>query len=138
MTLGKHTTLFPPFTSVPSRSSSSSPSAHRYKVIHPLTPLSELETFLKDQEGHFALVTDRERKWVLGVATVSDLEVSACCVPGKVSELLMVQSCCFLACLIRPSSSGEAVLSECEQEYKYTPSPLEYVMMSTYIYLNAD
>jgi hypothetical protein len=75
--LGKHTTLFPPFTSSPSRSTSSDPSSHQYKIIHPLTPLSELETFLRDQEGHFALVTDRERKWVLGVATVSDLEVSA-------------------------------------------------------------
>jgi hypothetical protein len=89
--LGKHTTLFPPFTSTPSRSSSGSPSAHRYKIIHPLTPLSELETFLRDQEGHFALVTDRERKWVLGVATVSDLEVGS--TPGNGLTELSADHC---------------------------------------------
>jgi hypothetical protein len=69
---------------------------------------------LRDQEGHFALVTDRERKWVLGVATVSDLEVSICICPRQANVSLMVQICGFLVRLIRPSLSGEAVLWECE------------------------
>jgi hypothetical protein len=48
-----------------------------YHTIHPLTPLEDLDAFLKDHE--FALVTDEARKWVLGVATRSDLEVCVRC-----------------------------------------------------------
>ncbi|KAI0341467.1 hypothetical protein BDW22DRAFT_1332682 [Trametopsis cervina] len=44
----------------------------RYVVITPWTPLAELELFLQDKL--FALVTDGERKFVLGVATKQDLE----------------------------------------------------------------
>ncbi|KIY70861.1 hypothetical protein CYLTODRAFT_419399 [Cylindrobasidium torrendii FP15055 ss-10] len=43
-----------------------------YTVITPDSPLSELESFLKN--NIFALVTDYERKFVLGVATSQDLE----------------------------------------------------------------
>ncbi|KZO98621.1 hypothetical protein CALVIDRAFT_535239 [Calocera viscosa TUFC12733] len=43
-----------------------------YRVITPDTPLEDLEDFLRVEE--FALVTDSERKFVLGVATRSDLE----------------------------------------------------------------
>ncbi|KDQ60329.1 hypothetical protein JAAARDRAFT_32708 [Jaapia argillacea MUCL 33604] len=43
-----------------------------YKLITPSTPLAELEAFLQD--NLFALVTDYERKFVLGVATPQDLE----------------------------------------------------------------
>ncbi|EJT99232.1 hypothetical protein DACRYDRAFT_55907 [Dacryopinax primogenitus] len=43
-----------------------------YRVITPDTPLEELEEFLKTEE--FALITDSERKFVLGVATKADLE----------------------------------------------------------------
>jgi len=42
-----------------------------YTLITPSTPLAELEDFLQDRI--FALVTDRERKFVLGVATSQDL-----------------------------------------------------------------
>ncbi|TEB24478.1 hypothetical protein FA13DRAFT_1817917 [Coprinellus micaceus] len=43
-----------------------------YTLITPLTPLSDLEEFLKATV--FALVTDGSRKFVLGVATSHDLE----------------------------------------------------------------
>ncbi|THU94725.1 hypothetical protein K435DRAFT_724364 [Dendrothele bispora CBS 962.96] len=43
-----------------------------YTLITPLTPLNELEEFLKNDI--FALVTDYERKFVLAVATSHDLE----------------------------------------------------------------
>ncbi|PPQ73439.1 hypothetical protein CVT26_015826 [Gymnopilus dilepis] len=43
-----------------------------YTIITPLTPLSELEGFLK--KNIFALVTDQNRKFVLAVATPHDLE----------------------------------------------------------------
>ncbi|KAF2750638.1 hypothetical protein M011DRAFT_416775 [Sporormia fimetaria CBS 119925] len=51
----------------------------RYKVITLDTPLEELEQFFKggvDGSGaqEFAVVTDESRKFVLGVATQSDLE----------------------------------------------------------------
>jgi len=45
--------------------------AHPYTVITPWTDLAELESFLK--ENHFAIITDAERKFVLGVATADDL-----------------------------------------------------------------
>jgi len=47
-------------------------SAEPYTIITPLSPLSELEDFLKT--NIFALVTDQSRKFVLGVATSQDLE----------------------------------------------------------------
>ncbi|KAK0445134.1 hypothetical protein EV421DRAFT_1902592 [Armillaria borealis] len=43
-----------------------------YTLITPATPLAELEAFLQD--NIFALVTDYQRKFVLGVATSQDLE----------------------------------------------------------------
>ncbi|EIW77209.1 hypothetical protein CONPUDRAFT_139210 [Coniophora puteana RWD-64-598 SS2] len=43
-----------------------------YSLITPATPLAELEEFLKD--NIFALVTDNDRKFVLAVATPSDLQ----------------------------------------------------------------
>ncbi|KAJ3514237.1 hypothetical protein NMY22_g11525 [Coprinellus aureogranulatus] len=43
-----------------------------YTLITPMTPLSDLEEFLKS--AVFALVTDSNRKFVLGVATSHDLE----------------------------------------------------------------
>ncbi|KAL0958383.1 hypothetical protein HGRIS_000525 [Hohenbuehelia grisea] len=43
-----------------------------YTLITPLSPLAELEGFLQD--NIFALVTDNDRKFVLAVATASDLE----------------------------------------------------------------
>jgi hypothetical protein len=51
----------------------------RYKVITTETPLEELEQFFRggvDGSGaqEFAVVTDASRKFVLGVATQSDLE----------------------------------------------------------------
>lgn len=51
----------------------------RYKVITTETPLEELEAFFNggiDGIGaqEFAVVTDASRKFVLGVATKSDLE----------------------------------------------------------------
>lgn len=49
-----------------------------YKVITMNTPLEELETFFRGEAGgtpqEFAIVTDCHRKFVLGVATRSDLE----------------------------------------------------------------
>lgn len=50
----------------------SSATGRPYTVITPDTPLEVLEGFL--QKNEFALVTDRERKFVLGVATLHDLE----------------------------------------------------------------
>ena len=46
-----------------------------YTVITPSTPLAELEAFLKG--NIFAIITDFDRKFVLGVVTPQDLEVSA-------------------------------------------------------------
>ncbi|KAI0827038.1 hypothetical protein BC628DRAFT_1370500 [Trametes gibbosa] len=43
-----------------------------YTIITPSTPLAELEDFLK--RNIFAIVTDWDRKFVLGVATSQDLE----------------------------------------------------------------
>ncbi|CAG8575637.1 6244_t:CDS:10 [Paraglomus brasilianum] len=43
----------------------------KYQIITPDTPLSELAKFL--DEHSFAVVTDSERKWCLGVATKYDL-----------------------------------------------------------------
>ncbi|KAL1943917.1 hypothetical protein VTO73DRAFT_3735 [Trametes versicolor] len=43
-----------------------------YTIITPSTPLAELEDFLK--LNLFAIVTDWDRKFVLGVATPQDLE----------------------------------------------------------------
>lgn len=42
-----------------------------YTLITPLTSLSDLEEFL--ERNIFALVTDNDRKFVLGVATLQDL-----------------------------------------------------------------
>ncbi|KAF8801082.1 hypothetical protein BYT27DRAFT_7198658 [Phlegmacium glaucopus] len=47
-------------------------SSEPYTTITPLSPLSELEDFLKT--NIFALVTDQNRKFVLAVATSQDLE----------------------------------------------------------------
>lgn len=44
----------------------------KYTIITPSTPLEELEAFLKHNK--FVLVTDSDRKFVLGVATPADLE----------------------------------------------------------------
>ena len=44
-----------------------------YTIITPSTPLAELEDFLK--HNIFAIVTDWDRKFVLGVVTSQDLEV---------------------------------------------------------------
>ncbi|PFH48092.1 hypothetical protein AMATHDRAFT_76907 [Amanita thiersii Skay4041] len=43
-----------------------------YTLITPMSPLADLEKFLEDNV--FALVTDNDRKFVLGVATPQDLE----------------------------------------------------------------
>jgi cystathionine beta-synthase len=43
----------------------------RYQLITPDTPLSELAKFF--EKHSFAVVTDSERKWCLGVATKYDL-----------------------------------------------------------------
>lgn len=50
-----------------------------YKVITMDTPLEELEAFFRggvdgDAPQDFAVVTDASRRFVLGVATVADLE----------------------------------------------------------------
>ncbi|KAI1004811.1 hypothetical protein K3495_g3408 [Podosphaera aphanis] len=49
-----------------------------YQVITPQTPLEDLERFFVDGAGHgpqdFAVVTDEKRRFVLGVATRTDLE----------------------------------------------------------------
>lgn len=44
-----------------------------YTIITPSTPLAELKHFL--DANIFAIVTDWERKFVLGVVTSADLEV---------------------------------------------------------------
>jgi len=49
-----------------------SPRTNPYTIISPDTTLADLESFLKDHI--FALITDNERKFVLGVATSQDLE----------------------------------------------------------------
>jgi len=49
-----------------------SPRTNPYTVITSDTPLAELESFLRNHI--FALITDYERKFVLGVATSQDLE----------------------------------------------------------------
>ncbi|KAI1437639.1 hypothetical protein GGR50DRAFT_692154 [Xylaria sp. CBS 124048] len=52
----------------------------QYTVITPETPLEDLEAFFEgagDAHGHkqdFAVVTDEDRRFVLGVATKADLE----------------------------------------------------------------
>ncbi|KAK6084261.1 cystathionine beta-synthase [Seiridium cupressi] len=48
----------------------------KYKVITLATPLEELEEFFEGgiQKQEFAVVTDEERRFVLGVATRGDLE----------------------------------------------------------------
>lgn len=51
----------------------------KYKVISMATPLEELEEFFEGgggggQKQEFAVVTDEDRRFVLGVATRSDLE----------------------------------------------------------------
>ncbi|KAI9635831.1 uncharacterized protein MKK02DRAFT_44526 [Dioszegia hungarica] len=61
--LYRHTTHFP----LASKS-------HPYTVITPDTPLEELEEFFRSKGTEFALVTDYQRKWVLAVATLTDLE----------------------------------------------------------------
>lgn len=50
-----------------------------YRVITPQTPLEELEAFFEGamtggRKQDFAVITDEERRFVLGVATVQDLE----------------------------------------------------------------
>ena len=52
----------------------------KYRVITMKTPLEELEAFFRGGETDgawkedFAVITDDNRRFVLGVATVSDLE----------------------------------------------------------------
>ena len=51
----------------------------RYRVITMETPLEELEAFFRGSQAdgwkqEFAVITDENRRFVLGVATVSDLE----------------------------------------------------------------
>jgi hypothetical protein len=67
-----------------------SPRTNPYTIITPDTPLAELESFLRNHifalstyfsplqsvDSPYFLVTDYERKFVLGVATSQDLEVS--------------------------------------------------------------
>ncbi|TEA21245.1 Cystathionine beta-synthase [Colletotrichum sidae] len=50
-----------------------------YRVITMQTPLEELEAFfegdgVEGRKSHFAVITDEKRRFVLGVATVQDLE----------------------------------------------------------------
>ncbi|KAL2874715.1 hypothetical protein SGCOL_010088 [Colletotrichum sp. CLE4] len=50
-----------------------------YRVITMQTPLEELEAFfagdgVEAKKSHFAVITDEKRRFVLGVATVQDLE----------------------------------------------------------------
>jgi len=47
-------------------------SSEPYTLVTPLSPLSQLEEFLKS--NIFALVTDNDRKFVLAVATSQDLD----------------------------------------------------------------
>src|SRR3989337_1266056 len=53
------------------RSKTSNGKRQRYQLITPDTPLSELSEFF--EKHSFAVVTDSERKWCLGVATKYDL-----------------------------------------------------------------
>ncbi|KAH0434445.1 hypothetical protein CcaCcLH18_05374 [Colletotrichum camelliae] len=51
----------------------------KYRVISMQTPLEELEAFfegdgVEGRKSHFAVITDEKRRFVLGVATVQDLE----------------------------------------------------------------
>ncbi|CAI0646331.1 unnamed protein product [Colletotrichum noveboracense] len=51
----------------------------KYRVITMQTPLEELEAFfegggVEGRKSHFAVITDEKRRFVLGVATVQDLE----------------------------------------------------------------
>jgi len=50
----------------------------KYQVITMATPLEELEAFfgggVTGQKQEFAVITDEKRRFVLGVATVQDLE----------------------------------------------------------------
>jgi hypothetical protein len=53
--------------------------AFKYRVITMDTPLEELEGFFEGvetggQKQDFAVITDDRRRFVLGVATVADLE----------------------------------------------------------------
>lgn len=48
--------------------------SRKYKVITPATSLEELDTFLTGANVSFALVTDSDRKFVLGLVTKEDLE----------------------------------------------------------------
>lgn len=57
-----------------------------YTIITPSTPLAELEDFLK--LNLFAIVTDWDRKFVLGVATPQDLEVRTYQRPSQLSSSL--------------------------------------------------
>lgn len=52
-----------------------------YTVIAPSTPLAELEDFLS--RNIFAIVTDWDRKFVLGVVTSQDLEVRPSAPPSS-------------------------------------------------------
>jgi len=52
---------------------------NKYRVITMETPLEELEAFFAGaatggQNQDFAVITDERRRFVLGVATVADLE----------------------------------------------------------------
>lgn len=55
-----------------------------YTIITPSTPLAELEDFLK--HNIFAIVTDWDRKFVLGVVTSQDLEVRSSVCFSRPSE----------------------------------------------------
>lgn len=44
---------------------------HRYETITPNTPLADLAKFF--EKHSFAVVTDDDRRWCLGVATKYDL-----------------------------------------------------------------
>ncbi|RSH81508.1 hypothetical protein EHS25_006865 [Saitozyma podzolica] len=61
--LSRHVTHFP-----------LSSKTHPYTIISPMTPLEDLEDFFAARNVDFALVTDDERRWVLAVATKTDLE----------------------------------------------------------------
>lgn len=47
-------------------------SGRKYQKITPNTPLQDLESFLKNEQ--FAIVTDEQSRFVLGVATQEDLD----------------------------------------------------------------
>lgn len=54
-----------------------------WAVITPDTPLEDLERFFKTSGSEFALVTDVERKFVLGICTVEDLDKCVSSVPSS-------------------------------------------------------